>query len=134
MQRSAATERHPEGGGRWAAAALLALALGCGEAGRPPTARASAAPLYLPLGDHYRSDCLLDGRSSTSATSAPLQFHWAIDDPQLRLVAGSLDAPSLTVRLLGDRATRVDLEVDDSSTGARAQTSLYVGVSVPADR
>ncbi len=113
----------------------LALACGCGGAGHPPTARATVAPAYLPIGDDYQTDVVLDGSTSDDSVddptgTRPLEFAWAIDDPAPRVTAGSLDAAKVTVRLAGSGPTTVVLTVTDGD-GDQGRATVRVGVTVP---
>lgn len=114
---------------------LLAALPGCGGSGHPPTARAVAAPAYLPIGDGYQTDVALDGGGSDDVADdphavRPLRFAWMISDPAPRVTAGALDAARVTVRLAADAPTTVVLTVTDED-GDAGRATLHVGVTVP---
>jgi hypothetical protein len=115
---------------------LALLACGCTSDGHPPTARVTLSPEWLPVGDHYQTDVLLDGTASRNDVedptgARPLSFAWAIDDPHLQIRAGDLGAAMLTVRLAADGPTTVRLTVTD--VGGIGRATVRVGVTVPED-
>src|SRR5579871_2372948 len=120
--------------GRFAACSIVfacaVWASGCGNSNHPPTARATASPMYLPLNDDYATDVLLDGSASDDAiddpgAAHPLSFVWSIDDPAPRVTAGALDAPTVTVRLAAARPTTVQLMVSDQD-GDSSTVTIHV--------
>ncbi|MSP60243.1 MAG: hypothetical protein EXR72_07860 [Myxococcales bacterium] len=113
----------------------VSLALGaCGGDGRSPTARIALAPLYVPLGDGYRTEVRLDGRASRNDLedpegTRPLRFLWELDDVRPQIVDGALDAALVTVRVAAPRPTTVRLTVTDPS-GAIGRATARIGVTV----
>jgi hypothetical protein len=111
----------------------LALAAGgCAAGGRPPTARLSIAPAYVPLGDHYATEVQLDGSASRDevddpAGAFPLTFRWTVDDPGTGPIA---PAKVVTVRVAGDHPTTVALTVVDRD-GDQGTVSAQIGVTLP---
>lgn len=126
---------------RFVAAALAALAItalaasGCGtRAGHPPIVRVTVTPAYVPLGDGYHTDVVLDGSGSRdqiddSAGALPLGFAWTIEDDHAT-VAPNASAPMVTVRIAGAHPVTVHLTVTDAQ-GDSATTAAQIGVTAP---
>jgi hypothetical protein len=109
---------------------------GCTGGGHPPTARIALAPQYIPVGDNYQTDVLLDGTASRNDVEdpnglRPLGFTWSVDDPLVQIRDGALDAPKLTVRLAATGPTTVKLVVSDP--GGTGRATAHVGVTIPGD-
>ena len=120
---------------------------GCtGPTGRPPAARLTITPAYLPEGDDCQTPVTLDGTASSDeiddpTAKSPLHFRWDLDDHggcpgaapgQPRVVQGGLLLSKVQVLLKGDRVTTVTLTVldRDGRVGTRVG---HVGLSVPRD-
>jgi hypothetical protein len=116
----------------WLMAALLA---GCAaEPGHAPIARPTATPRAIPERDSYQTDVQLDGTASADPIDdpdgeRPLSYRWEIVGDDMRIAAGRLSDPRLTVRLFGARPATVLLTVTDEdgrSATARLQLQLTV--------
>lgn len=130
---------------RFVAAALAALAIaalggsGCASrAGHPPIARVTVTPGYVPLGDSYHTDVVLDGSGSRdqiddpigdSGGALPLRFAWSVEDDHAT-IAPNPSAPMVTVRIAGAHPVTVHLTVTDAQDDA-ATTSAQIGVTAP---
>jgi hypothetical protein len=90
--------------------------------------------MYVPLGDGYQTDIVLDGTASADevddpAHVQPLLYAWVVDDPKSELQPSATVA-KVTVRVAGAHPTTVHLAVadgDDVKTTATAQ----IGVTLP---
>ncbi len=119
-------------------AALGAFAIACAGcssgAARPPTARIAVAPAYVPLGDHYTTDVVLDGTASADAiddpdAQKPLGYFWVVDDSGATIIPGP-GAAKITVRVAGAAPTSVHLTVTNGD-GDTNTANAIIGVTVP---
>jgi hypothetical protein len=130
-------------------AALPGMA-GCVEdRGRPPVARLSIEPRYVPAGE--TAEVLLDGRRScdeidhpetcdktAEGTTGPpldcpggLSFSWTLDAPYERVPGeGAEDAPYMKVRITPDRPITVTLRVTDCDHN-QASAKTQIGIELP---
>jgi hypothetical protein len=135
-------------GSRMLACALLLVAPGCAQDdNRPPVARLSVSPRYVPVGQE--TVLTLDGRRScdeidypescdkTAEGSGPpltcpggLSYAWSMDVPFTPVDGASLTAPRLDVRVTLDRPATVKLTVTDCDQRA-VTTQTQVGITLP---
>jgi hypothetical protein len=114
---------------------LSSFCTGCGgQAGHPPIARISLSPAYVPLGDAYSTDVVLDGSGSSDPVDdpngvQPLLYQWIVDDDHAP-IAPSPSVARVTVRIAGDHPVRVTLTVTDGSDDKTSATAT-IGVVLP---
>jgi hypothetical protein len=118
------------------AGALGALGLvACSsETGHLPIARISVDPAYVPLGDGYATDVVLDGSGSSDPVddpngAQPLLYQWVVDDDHATILPDAR-AARVTVRIAGDHPVRVTLTIADGSDD-KTSASAIIGVTVP---
>jgi hypothetical protein len=123
---------------RWlvlAVIALLSYTWSCGgDTGYPPVARITAAPHAIPANDGFMTAVTLDGTTSADPIDdpmdqRPLRFSWKIEGDEYRVDSGSLDAATVTIKLLGATPTTVYLTVTDedgNASTAREQLQLTI--------
>jgi hypothetical protein len=124
-------------------AVLAALGAGACQTttGHPPVARVTVTPKYVPEGDGCTTVVALDGTASKDelddpSGQQPLWFRWELDEdgcvgPGPDVASGSLTAPTISVRIRGDRPVTVTLTVRDAS-GATAVRTAMIGITVPS--
>ncbi|MFI5288715.1 MAG: PKD domain-containing protein [Polyangia bacterium] len=123
--------------GSIAALTLFAFGLGTGcgtKAGHPPIVRVTVTPGYVPLGDAYHTDVVLDGSGSRDqiddpSGALPLGFAWTVEDDHAT-IAPSPSAQVVTVRIAGTHPVTAHLTVTDAQ-GDSASASAQIGVTAP---
>jgi hypothetical protein len=119
----------------FALAALGSFCTGCGGApGHPPIARISVSPAYVPLGDGYATDVVLDGSASSDPVDdpngiQPLLYQWVVDDDHAP-IAPAPTVAVVTTRIAGDHPVRVTLTVTDGSDD-KTSAIATIGVTLP---
>jgi hypothetical protein len=129
---------------------VLAVGPGLGacatEQGHGPVARMSIEPKYVPANtptevsldgrrscdelDHPQGcDKSADGSGPTSACPGGVTFAWSVDG-KVEIVSGSLDGPSLKIRVSTDRPIGVTLKVVDCA-GDSGEIHGQIGVILP---
>jgi len=104
------------------------------EPGHAPVARISATPRAVLENDGFQTQVTLDGSASADPVDDPedttqLQYHWAIENDEFRVIGGSLDAQEVELTFFGARPATVRLtvtDVDGRSSTARIQLQLTV--------
>ena len=112
----------------------LTLVACAADPGHAPVARISATPRAVLENDGFQTQVVLDGSTSGDPVddpegATPLDYQWAIENDEFRVVSGALDTQQVTLSFFGGRPATVRLTVTDGdgrTSMARLQLQLTV--------